>query len=171
MKRSITIDTKESMKYSSILYLLFAGLLIIFAGCKEDIYEFGEPFSKIEGINGSFVLSKVLQVDERTTALDNTFDISEFFIGSEPAKLSFNGSDFSYSLSPGTAPNFLGDTLGSWKFDDNEFPTEITLGTTDAVTLKLNRTIREIDNTLEFNVTRFCGGTPGVSYQYVFTRE
>ncbi|MEM7368105.1 MAG: DUF5004 domain-containing protein [Bacteroidota bacterium] len=159
------------MKPISSLFLLLMSLMLILAGCEEETYEFGEPFSKITGITGSFVLTKVVQVDERTTALDNTFDISEFFIGSEPAKLSFNGSDFSYSLQSGTAPNFLGDTLGSWKFDDNDFPTEISLGTSNPTVLKLNRTIREIDQTLEFSVTRSCSGTAGVSYQYVFTRE
>lgn len=158
------------MKYI-IPTLLSALLLILVAGCEETTFEFGEPFSKLEGISGEFVLTSVIQADERTTALDNTFDISEFFIGSDPAVLSFNGSDFSYKLSPGSAPNFLGDTIGTWKFDDNEFPTEIQLGTTDPVLLELNRTIRTIDNTLEFRITRFCSGEAGVSYNYVFTRQ
>lgn len=158
------------MKYIISTFLAIV-LLILAAGCEETTYEFGEPFSKLEGINGSFELTSVIQADERSTALDNTLDISEFFIGAEPAVLTFNGSDFSYTLSPGTAPNFLGDTIGSWKFDDNEYPTEIQLGTTDPVLLEMNRTIRTIDNTLEFRITRFCSGEAGVSYNYVFTRQ
>jgi len=153
-----------------ILWIL-AGLLLMLSACEEENYQFGEPFSKIEGINGSFILTSVIQSDERSTALENTRDISEFFIGSEPAVINFNGSDFTYTLEAGTAPNFLGGSGGSWKFDDNEFPTEIQLGSGSPIILSLNRTIREIDNTLEFRLTRFCSGEAGVSYNYVFTRQ
>lgn len=155
------------------LYIIFvlSGFLLLLTACEQQTYEFGEPFSKLEGINGSFALTSVVQVDERSTLLDNTRDISAFFIGSEPAVISFNSTDFTYSLTPGTAPNFLGETSGSWQFDDNDFPTEIQLGTANPLVLGLNRTIREIDNTLEFRLTRFCSGTAGVSYNYVFTRQ
>lgn len=155
-----------------IIYsLIFLFIALSSGACEDETYEFGEPFSKIEGITGEFILTKVIQADERSTNLDNTFDISEFFIGSTPAVLSFNGSDFSYTLSPGTAPNFLGGTSGSWKFDDNDFPTQILLGSGTPVILDLDRTIRSIDNTLEFRVSRYCSGKAGVSYQYVFTRQ
>jgi len=151
--------------------IILAGIGLIAGACEEKTYEFGEPFSKIEGINGSFVLTQVVQADERSTNLDNTFDISEFFIGSEPAVINFQSSDFSYTLNPGTAPNFLGASAGSWKFDDNEFPTQIQLGTASPTILDLNHTIRTIDNTLEFKITKSCSGEAGVSYHYVFTRR
>lgn len=159
------------MKDTVYSLLILLCLSVFIGACEEDTYEFGEPFSKVEGINGSFVLTQVIQVDERTTNFDNTFEISEFFIGSEPAVISFNGTDFTYSLTPGTAPNFLGATSGSWKFDNNEFPTRIELGTSNPVILNLSKTIRSIDNTLEFSFTRSCSGTAGVSYNYIFTRQ
>lgn len=155
--------------YIRFLLILIPGLL--FGSCEEQTYEFGEPFSKLQGINGTFVLSAVSQIDERTTALDNSLDISDFFIGVTPAVISFNSTDFTYTLNSGTSPNFLGENSGSWRFDDNEFPTEIQLGSGNPTSLLLNRTIREIDNTLEFQVSRFCSGTAGVSYRYIFTRQ
>lgn len=150
------------------LILLVMGV----AGCEEKSrIEIGEPFSKLEGINDSFTLIQVVQVDERSQSLSNTMDISHIFIKNDPPKITFNSNDKTFTLEPGDSPNYLINN-GSWSFDDDDFPTALFLsGNGEMIDLDLERTIRTIDNTLEFKFTRTCSGSASVGYIYIFERN
>jgi hypothetical protein len=92
-------------------------------------------------------------------------------------ELTVNSQDFTYTFN-GTDPLYIG-TSGIWAFDNNEAPSRIHFKNINSNndTLKydcgLIRTIRTVDATLEFELTRYCesGTTPTTIYQYKFRRK
>lgn len=159
---------KNTAKY--LVLLLLAGLVTMTACKKEDLV-LDPPGSKLEGINDTFTLTSVVQVDQLTTSFDNTLDVSSAFIGTDPATLTYKSSDFTWTYEPGDSPDYLGPS-GSWSFDDNDYPTMISMVQgANTFDLTLLRTIRPQDQTLEFQLDRSCSGGPNVSYQYTFTRN
>ncbi len=158
------------MKILNIKILFFALLALVAVSCEDEIPPLGEPSSKVLGIQATWVLTAVEQVDLLTPFNENTLDVSTVFIGDTPASMTFDGS--SYTVNYGTSPEGLLGTGGSYTFDDNDFPTLINLSSGGTnYTLNLNRTVREIDPTLEFEIKRVCGGIEAISYKYVFTRQ
>ncbi len=158
------------MNNKSIILALFLAVLVGLAGCKKEEYVLEDAPSKLEGINDTFVLTRVMQVDQKTLNLDNSLDISSYFIGDTPASITFDAAASTFTLDPGTTIDYLGAS-GSWAFDDNEFPSKITLmDGTDMVEVQLIQTIRPQDD-LQFQLDRYCSGALSVSYQYYFTRN
>ena len=168
----------NTLTYVSTLCLL---ILISLAGCKQAPPEIGEPLSKLEGINDTWQLSKVIQVDKLTLSFDSTYDISAVFVGDEPSTISFNSTDFTYTTDHKKGPDYLGSG-GKWTFENpslseqsqkDEYPTQILLTPTgaDQITLILLRTVRTSDKQLEFQFVRRCRETNCIGYNYIFTRQ
>jgi hypothetical protein len=155
------------MKYS--LFILTAFLFI--AGCKEKAV-LEAPGSKLEGIHANWAMTEVLQVDEASINKDE-LDVSDAFIGATPLKINFNSNDFTYTVVNTSGPNYFGEG-GTWAFDDNEYPTKITLTTTNSkvITLPLVRTIRPQDTYLNVSLTRNCGTEDAayIGYKFKFVR-
>lgn len=149
-----------------LLLLMITGIAL--QACKKEpkIYD---PSSKLDGINATWVLNKVTQTDPSDK--DNPLDISYVYTEGNPIELTINSSDLSYSFNQSN-PIFMGNN-GTWKFDDNDFPTQIEIthdGKTDV--LPLLRTVRAVDAVLTFQLDKFCdGGTKTTSYQYTFIRK
>lgn len=158
-------------KIHTVALLLMMGSISLHS-CKKDRLELEAPSSKLEGINATWKLKEVIQVDE-ADALFPEMEVSEAFIGEDGLEITFNSSDFSYAVNAGESPNYFG-TTGTWAFDDNEFPTLISI-THDGKTENLNllRTVRTVDKTLEFRYYRQCAeaGKNVVSYKMVFERK
>lgn len=163
------------MKKVSFLYLLlFVSILTVgLSGCKpQDEPLIGTPTDPTEGIEGSFKLSNVVQVDELTSKLNKKLDISAFFIGAEPMMLTFAAADSSVTIVPGTTPDYFGNGLSKakWMFDDAKFPTQILInGGTSS--WGLLRPIRSFDKTIAFKLSRSYKGKLAVTYQFTFTRQ
>lgn len=163
-------------KIQSILKGLIAMLcmvgIVTLNSCK-DRPELDEPGSKLEGINATWEMVEVMQVDIASLA-QKPLDVSKAFVGTNPMKIKFNASDFTYTVTKGSAPNYFGAS-GKWAFDDNEFPTKITLTTNLGETkdLPLVRTIRPVDAYLNFSYSRTCANedAPYISYQFKFIRS
>lgn len=164
---------KKLYKYwiASIAMGLFVA--ITFNSCEKKVYEIGTPTSKLDGINGAWNISAVTQIDE-ASPLKDEMDLSRFFIApGEPAlSLTFNSSDFTYTVIPGTGKNPFGES-GKWAFDDVNYPSNVSLYslTGDTVVMGLGRTIRPTDSSLFLNQQRTCEGTPVTTYQYIFDRK
>jgi len=156
---------------------IFAHMLmatvILGSSCKKDRPELDPPSSKLEGISSTWEMMEVVQVDIASLA-QKKLDVSQAFIGAKAMKMTFNSSDFTYSVVPGFGPNYFGNG-GSWKFDDNEYPTMITLTTDNRETkiLPLVRTIRTVDVFLNFSYSRTCvnDDAPYVAYEFKFIRS
>ncbi|MCB9252779.1 MAG: DUF5004 domain-containing protein [Flavobacteriales bacterium] len=148
--------------------LLF--LPLIWASCKKERPSLDPPGSKVDGIRDEWVLFQVKQFDEIT---ENELDVSSVYIGNDPMKIEFKieNTDTLYSVTEGSSLNYLGSN-GNWRFDNNEFPEKLIVNFDgNDIFLKLNRTVRPTDQTLEFKFSKVCHGRRVVSYNYVFKRS
>jgi hypothetical protein len=150
-------------------------VLMAMSSCKKQDEEIYAPSSKLEGINDEWVLTQVNHYDPSDIEKEMVLDISELFVG-QNIELDINSKDFTFRFNSEN-PLFFG-TSGIWSFDNNEAPSKIEFKTinsnndTTAYSCKLNRTIRTIDRTLEFELQRTCeSGTPTNNYQFKFRRK
>ncbi len=162
-------------------YLYPILLALLFTQCKEELKPIGEPFSQLEGINDTWQLTSIEQIDELDKGDNAPLDVSNIMMGTQAAIMTFNSSDFTYTLTPGTMRNFF-PTNGTWFFDDNDFPAVITLENSGAqFECKLQAPIRRESGEDELvikyirpigNCTVLEDGLKGaVGYQYRFMRQ
>lgn len=159
----------QLMKNLSRMAMLVCVLLLTTTGCKKKNRDLYDPSSKLEGIQAVWVLDEVKQFDPSNK--DLVIDVTEAFKGTNPIELDVKSNDFTFVFNQSN-PLFLGSS-GTWKFDDNAFPTQIEM-TGDAGTsvVKLLQTVRTIDPKLRIQLTRYCGGgTPSTIYQFSFVRK
>ncbi|MBK6546007.1 MAG: hypothetical protein IPG12_12145 [Saprospiraceae bacterium] len=143
---------------------------------KEEAPPIGEPFSQVQGIQDLWILSKVEMVDEPTDP-ETAIDVSELMLGTTPSTILFNAT--SYMIDPGTSIHHI-PFIGNWKFNDNQFPTELILTTNNEdINLQHLKPVREIvDKVLQYKYYRIgdaCAGTfagkPVISYIYTYNRK
>ena len=162
--------TYITMKKISLALVLLLAVLVGLTGCQPEEYVLQPAPSKIEGIEDTFVLSRVVQVDQRTLNIDNTLDISAVFVGESGGELTFDPEAGTFAFVPNTSIDFLG-TSGTWGFDDPDYPSMIVMNnSTETYTLNLLRTIRPQDQ-LQVQLNRECSGEVSVSYQMYFERN
>lgn len=162
------------MKKTFILTLIATALA--FGACEKSRDEIYAPSSKIEGINATWILAEVHQYDPKDVEKETVLDVSELFV-ENGIELTVNAQDFTYTFNQ-PDPLFMGAN-GVWAFDDNDAPSRIHFknisSTNDTLTYDcgLIRTVRAVDATLEFELTRYCesGTTPTTIYQYKFRRK
>lgn len=158
---------KGKIKFWTLLLLLGVGL----AACKPEDIVLDPPGSKLDGINGTFTLAEVIQVDPFVIGSGNSLDITGAFTSGTVPSITFNSTALSYTFAPGDGPNYLGAS-GTWAFDNDDYPTLISMNDgTAQYDLKLLHTIRPQDEHLEVQYERSCGGTVSVIYQFKFARN
>lgn len=160
------------MKYTSIKsFLAIMALAFVVSACKPEEIVLGPPPSKLDGINDTFTLSAVTQVDENARpGTTKTLDVSSAFTQGALPSITFNSADHSFSYSAGDAPDYFGAS-GTWDFDNDDYPTKITMSTGVVYDLKLLHTIRPQDEFLDVELSRSCDGSASVSYRYSFKRN
>jgi hypothetical protein len=152
------------------LFLMFGALFLVTnSGCKKKTREIGPVSSKLEGINDVWVLQQVKQYDPLNK--DLILDVTEALTGATPIEMTVDSKNLTYTFNQ-PDPVFMG-TTGTWKFDDENYPTAIQFNEGSNVSnVKLIRTIRTVDQTLELQLTRFCeAGKPITVYQFIFIRK
>ena len=160
------------MKNNFILALIATA--VVFGACEKPTEEIYAPSSKLEGINDVWMLTEVHQYDPSDKEKETVLDVSELFVDNN-IELTVNSENFTYTFNQAD-PLFMGET-GIWEFDNNEAPSKIqfkSIANNDTLNFdcNLNRTVRAVDATLEFELTRYCeGGTPTTIYQYKFRRK
>lgn len=163
-------------------YLLLSGILLgllLFGNCTKKTYTLDEPASKIEGLNGSWTLYSVVQVDEVSLSKDER-DISSFYIGDgtvEVPEVTFKSSDRTFEIVLGEIGRNYLPSSGTWSFDDDNFPLYIYLEEDNGTitTLKLQGPTRPQDQKLKFSFQRSCTilgeEKEYVGYRYEFNRN
>lgn len=161
------------MKINVNITVFVMTLVFLLSACKKEKPELDPPGSKLGGINANWTLVEVEQIDINNVA-EPTLDVSDAYLNNSNVEFKFNSESFSYEVQYGNTPAFFGNS-GSWKFDDNEFPTRIELFTdlSENINLPLVRTIRPQDPFLIFGFERTCGNDekPYIKYQYKFIRK
>lgn len=143
--------------------------------CKKEIKEIGTPGSKKEGIQASWQLMKCVHVDEQSLTKEAANITRYFSDGAKMPNITFK--DTLYTVDTvGLSINFFNSTAGSWRFDNDNFPSKIFFTPVDAAPFefKLNGPIRPQDN-LKFTkqVMHSCKGaeTLIMSYNLEFLRK
>jgi hypothetical protein len=158
---------KGKFKYTTLLLLA----LLVLGGCKPEELVLDPAPSKLDGINGTFTLSEVTQVDPFVLAGTNSLDVTSVYTAGTVPSITFSKSDFTYTYIPGDAPDYLGGS-GTWAFDDNDYPKYLTFTTgSGIIRTTLLHTIRPQDEYLEFSLNRSCGGQTTIVYQFKFARN
>ncbi len=161
-------------------FIFFIVLATAFAACEPVEYgELGEPFSKIEGIEGTWIATEVIQVDETALAQGGMYteqdltDLFNFTSYSITFDVDANNLPSNFSVTSSGAPSFI-DTTGIWTFNDNDFPTEVLFTHPDSSLfsskMRLITPPRD-QNPLRMKFQRFSGGKLIVSYQYTFEKQ
>ncbi len=116
-------------------------MVLLLSACQPDdlVGELGTPFSKTEGLVGTWKVANVVQHDLKAPAnaankqltLTDRFDFST-------ARIKFMASPNTFTVEALDGPVFL-PASGTWTFDNPEYPTEVRLVGADTknVTLKL----------------------------------
>lgn len=155
---------------------MFTVLGLLLAGCEQIEYgELGDPFTKTDGIKGTWLVSRVVQVDEVALAqggAQTEMDLTDFFSFST-YHITFNvdaqGNPTTFEVG-GDAPNFV-DSTGIWTFDEIEFPTYVELTHPDSSSVTSMFTLIAPPRTktpLRMKFQRFCKGKIIISYKYEF---
>ncbi len=167
------------MKHPYHIITIFTILVIALVACEPVEYgELGDPFSKIEGIEGSWIATEIIQVDETALAqgglytemdLTNLFNFSNYTI---TFHVDANNAPSTFTVASGGAPSFI-DTTGTWTFDNNELPAEVLYTHPDSLLftskMRLIAPPREL-SPLRMKFQRFSGGKLIVSYQYTLEK-
>ncbi|HEX2898896.1 MAG TPA: hypothetical protein VHS96_04170, partial [Bacteroidia bacterium] len=93
---------KGKIKFWTLLLLLGVGL----AACKPEDIVLDPPGSKLDGINGTFTLAEVIQVDPFVIGSGNSLDITGAFTSGTIPSITFNSTALSYTFTPGDGPNY-----------------------------------------------------------------
>jgi hypothetical protein len=165
------------MKKNTSLALVFLATIgMVFNGCVEERKEIGEPFDKVEGISGTWIVSDAAVIDEQSVLKDE-IDITDFYT-SDPGnvmELIFDGVTMTYQVTPGEGINFFG-TGGTWEYDDPNFPEFLYLYTQvemedDTIVLQMGTTVNEFSSSMDIKYPRYCGENNVSSYRYTFLRQ
>ncbi|MEZ4800209.1 MAG: DUF5004 domain-containing protein [Flavobacteriales bacterium] len=167
-------------KLTYIFSILAIATATMFVGCKPETKgELGEPFDKLEGISGTWKISKFSQID-LNNPIQEERDLSEFFIvdGEESTSIVFSKDGQTFTVNPGPGKNYFG-TTGTWAFDNNDAPSIITLTNSETLVeseFVLGSIVRSFDNTLVMQLKRVCDDGAGnvidlVIYKFEFERQ
>jgi len=176
----------KKLKY----YFLLAGLAIVaLSSCKKEYEPIGDPYTAADGLNGSWILSKVVQIDE-ASPLKDARDLSTIYGigGTDPLMgIQFDAATHKFHMNTGKGKNFLApgfkdinsvDSLrlkGDWTFSNEISPNyadkapkgvQMINDYGDTVNLELLAPIRSFDQELGIKIVR-CK----LSYNYYFDRQ
>lgn len=152
------------MKKNLFYILLPLAATLLFASCAQETYTLYEPASKIEGIQGNWTLKSIEMKDISSLIETNTADVSGLLIGATPMVVNFEGTNF--TVTPGSTQNVLGQTSGSWSFDNDLYPKYVNLvGASSTSVLTLGAPTRSQDNQLIINLK---GGCAGAASRYIY---
>jgi hypothetical protein len=166
-------------KINIITLLTFLGIIILAWSCRPDEpAPLGTPIKKVESLQGSWSLSKVVQVDNDAVKKgfpNQRLDITDLY-NYKDFKITFNinqnGTPSTFSTTPGNAPEIISIADGNWTVDDPAAPAMITLanGSNQSV-LEFTTYNGLLDNKLNLKLVRRDGEKPLVSYEFEFVKN
>jgi hypothetical protein len=133
--------------------------------------EIGDPSSKVEGIKGNWILSHAYAIDEAYVTPDK-LEITDFYqTATTQPNLNISDNTFSSNIT-GVVKNYFGTGTGTWKFDDNNFPSYVIFNYSNSTadTFLLAGPIRATDTSLKLKKQYFYtkAGKNLVAFSYIW---
>jgi hypothetical protein len=162
---------------NKVLIAVILSTSVLLSSCKPEVKgELGEPFNKVKGFTGTWEISQFVQQDVNNP-INEERDLSEFYLveNEDVLRLTFNESPRTYSYTAGAGRNYFGNG-GTWKFDNDEFPSFVILeDPADTLTLDLGSIVKETDSKMSLELPRYCldgagGSTKTMVYKFFFNR-
>ncbi|MBI1316465.1 hypothetical protein GC167_06350 [bacterium] len=148
------------------------GSLLLLAACQPDPFkEIGPDYSLVEGITGTWMLSGMDLTDE-TQPVPETQDVGNPFL-SDPMTVQFDYNAGTYQVTdPGYGSDWIGN-VGSFAFNNAEFPSAMSLYPTggDTILVELTQMVRSIDVEMGFKLRSDLCGDANLTYTYSFSRQ
>jgi hypothetical protein len=166
---------KKNIFMKQIAFILISSILIAGISCKKKKVEIGNAESSLQGIQAHWELVKATTIDEKSPSR-SSFDMTDFYTdnGTKLPNITFNSELLTFSCDTvGLAINHIG-TSGTWKFDDADFPSSITISDANngMSVLKLYGPIRPSDAHLKIGKTLYCDdGSGGLIASYTLILE
>lgn len=171
------------MKRNNIqLGMVLLVAVALFQACKPDpTGELGDPYDKVDGLDGTWTLQSVVQTDEKAPN-KRQLDLTNYYLGGSGATISFDKDAQTFSTSFSSGKNFFGET-GTWSMTNSQFtrfdrtyPDALWLiSGPDSTELTLGQPVRAFDSQLFLRLERKCddGGELKVrsSYEFEFVRN
>ncbi len=168
------------MKHSTLYILGLFCLTLAFSNCKPEcevvIPTFGQS---LDALNGTWKLQSVTQTDLITKESPKPKkDITKTLTDNQPATIRFDKSNMSYTMQGTFKKNYLMGMTGTFKFDNQDFPSAIKFtGSTsaaDTLTSMLQSAMRpEYTSTSVLTLTRtkMKAGKKAINYTYQFVKQ
>lgn len=153
--------------------LFLSGLTLLATSCSQKEYSFGEVYNKIEGISDTWRLTEVKLADYYKGDISYSYEVTGMFVKTTPLELTFNQNMTFTSNSGSSDSRFYPNVFnGNWSFDDNDYPTTLTLNDgINSTTMKLLGPTRIIDRQLKFQFRKpECNGHI-IAYNFIFQRN
>jgi hypothetical protein len=163
---------KNNMK--QILFALVLSISVL--ACKPEPRELGPRANQSEGINGTWVLTKIDQIDVNVELAfqesDTLLDVTQAMLTSAPMEISFDKTSKNFEITSGAGSEFFGNTMGSWEFDNDDYPSYLQLNNPFGPQIySLIRPVRPQDAYLAIKYNKMCGSDRTVSYHLWFVRK
>lgn len=159
----------RAMKNIFLISIVMLGL----AACQPEPYkEIGPAYDLTTGVNGQWHVSKV-EVTDLTLPVPESRDISDFYANGSPLEIDFDAEGGTYTVvDPQVSGNVFG-AGGTFAYNDPEFPTKLTLRTTnqDTIVLSLGNMVRKVDPTMALKLVKSACGQDYISYNFTFNRR
>lgn len=145
--------------------------------CKRDKKELGDKPSQTNGISGTWVLSRVDQIDVNVEVAfresDTLLSVTEAILTGNPMEITFDKSSSNFTTKAGDGIEFFGGTLGSWAFDNANYPSKVILNASqpNEATYNLVKPVRPQDSYLVLKYNKMCGNQRTVSYHLWYSRK
>jgi len=154
----------------SMALLTFFGAALVSCN-NDDEAEIGEAGNKLEGINATWVLVEA-EIQDDNDINKQTRSVFDYYGAGVPPEIAFNSNSFSFTTTANGKRNFFGSG-GTWAFDDNDYPTMITLNDDllGIIEVQMTATIRPQDSRLKLNYARDCGGDVYATYFFEYERK
>ena len=160
--------------FKQIIFALVLSISVI--ACKPEPKELGPRASQVEGIHGTWVLTKIDQIDVNVELAfkesDTLLDVTAAMLNSAPMEISFDKDSKNFEITQGAGSEFFVNYLGTWEFDNENYPSYLQLNNSfGPAKYSLIRPVRPQDAYLAIKYNKMCGSDRTVSYHLWFVRK
>jgi hypothetical protein len=170
------------MKINFKTLIVFLASAFVWVSCEKP-YDYDKeitpkysPEKMASAINGKWELTKALHIDEKSITKES-IDITDFYAqdGASLPNITFATNPQIFTVdTAGVVFNYFNGTSGTWAFDDDRYPSQISLTDNSGSTLgviKIGSNLLGLTPTLTYVSEASCGGEKAMTYNIQFTKK